>query len=374
MRKLHDPASRFVDEFGEADKERRVFARPGALTARLRQAWGVEKLKKGVDGKRVEDDRHHALDAIVIAATSERMLQALTEAFKREEARGGKQDFKRVEEPWLGFRGEAEAAMQAVFVSRAERRRVRGEAHAATIKQVRERDGKSIVYERKAVEKLTEKDLANVKDAERNAALIANLRAWIEAGRQKGTWPLSPKGDQVRKVRLATKDKVAVQVREGTADRGEMARVDVFRKQNKRGKAEFYLVPIYPHQIADELGQAGPPNRAVKGGGGPEGKWTEIDESFSYSFSLSSMSLVQIVKPDGEIIQGYVRSMDRNTGAFTVSPHQSLTEIRKGIGAKTLQSFKKLSVDRLGRVTEVQRELRTWRGKVCTSAGPQSSP
>jgi CRISPR-associated endonuclease Csn1 len=78
------------------------------------------------------------------------------------------------------------------------------------------------------------------------------------------------------------------------------------------------------------------------------------------------MSFLEIAKPDGEVFEGYVRNLDRNTGAITVSPHITTDSIRKGIGIKTLLSFKKFTVDRLGRKFEVSREVRTWRGKACT--------
>ena len=80
--------------------------------------------------------------------------------------------------------------------------------------------------------------------------MVKALRRWIAAGKPKDKLPRSPKGDIIRKVRVATKDRVAVELNGGTVDRGEMARVDVFRKKNKKGKWEFYVVPIYPHQIA----------------------------------------------------------------------------------------------------------------------------
>ena len=81
---------------------RRVVARPGPLTARLRQGWGIESLKK-VNGERVADDRHHAIDAIVVAATSESMLNRLTRAFQQAELEGRPQVFKALELPWPGF-------------------------------------------------------------------------------------------------------------------------------------------------------------------------------------------------------------------------------------------------------------------------------
>src|SRR5690606_41561613 len=67
---------------------------------------------------------------------------------------------------------------------RSERRRARGEGHAATIRQVRERDNQITVFERKAVLALKDADLERIKDPERNAAVINAIRAWIAAGRR----------------------------------------------------------------------------------------------------------------------------------------------------------------------------------------------
>jgi CRISPR-associated endonuclease Csn1 len=194
--------------------------------------------------------------------------------------------------------------------------------------------------------------------------LVEALRLWIAAGKPKAAdkLPRSSKGDIIRKVRVASKDKVAIELHGGTVNRGDMARVDVFRKAGKKGKWEYYVVPIYPHQIAT---MDTPPNRAVKGGGSNETEWYVLDGSAKYLWSLYSNSFVEIAKSDGDVIEGYFRSLDRNTGAITISPHMNAAEIRKGIGVKTLSSFNKFTVDRLGRKFKVHRELRTWRGKAC---------
>jgi CRISPR-associated endonuclease Csn1 len=345
------------------DKEtRHVLARPGALTARLRRGWGLEGLKKDASGQRRADDRHHALDAIVLAACTESMVNRLTRAFQISEQRGLRRDFSALDQPWPGFREQAIAAFESVFVSRAERHRARGEAHAATIKQVRIRDGKTIVYERKAIDALKLSDLALIKDADRNAAIVESLRQWIEAAKPKDNLPTSPKGDMIRKVRLASKDKVAVDVRDGTADRGDMARVDVFRKDDPKGRPRLYLVPVYPHQVAT---LAAPPNRAVDQGKN-EPDWTLIDGSFSFLFSLYPNSFVEIGKPDGEILNGYFKGLHRQTGAITLANHRDHNSIKSGLGARMLLRLRKFNVDRLGRVTEIPQETRTWHGAACT--------
>ena len=85
----------------------------------------------------------------------------------------------------------------------------------------------------------------------------------MERGSPPTDLPRGPTGDEIRKVRLLARGKPAVIVRGGTADRGEMVRVDVFTKANKRGKDEFYLVPVYPHQVMDKAGCPTPPMKSV---------------------------------------------------------------------------------------------------------------
>ena len=127
------------------------------------------------------------------------------------------------------------------------------------------------VYERKRVADLKLTDLDKVKDAGAQRGDNRSLRAWIEAGKPEKAPPLSPKGDPIAKVTLLTNKKPDVIVREGAVDRGEMARVDVFRKESKAGVWQHFLVPIYPHQIAENVG---PPDASGSGehARGPNGR------------------------------------------------------------------------------------------------------
>lgn len=346
-------------------KTRRLFARPGGLTDRLRRAWGLQGLKKGEDGKRIADDRHHALDALIVAVTSEGALQQLTRAAQREEERGSSRFIADFPQPWPGFRDEAHAMLREVFVSRAERRRARGEGHAQTVRRVDRTDDGPVVYERKSVDALTDADLARIKDPDRNAATIASLREWIGAGKPRDRRPLSPKGDPISKVRLATTRKVDVLVRDGVAERGEMVRVDVFRKKNRRDAWEYFLVPIYPHQVFDAEDWPEPPNRAVSAFK-DETDWIEMTPDYDFAWSLYPMCFVELEKTDGTFIDGYFRGMHRGTGNISVSRANSKDDLVEGLGPRRLKSLSKQSIDRLGRRTEILSEKRTWRGAVCT--------
>lgn len=376
-RLLAEAVKLFYPEGERQDKDgiRRVFTRPGGLTAALRHAWGVESLKK-VDGKRVDDARHHALDALVVAAIGEWEVQQLTRSFQEWEQKGLARPLRQVDPPWgdaASFRREVEEAYDDVFVARPERRRARGEGHAATIRQVKERDGTQIIYERKSIADLSENRLADIKDPERNQDLIESIRQWIADGRPADRMPRSPAGDEIRKVRLRTKGKPAVRVRGGSADRGEIVRVDIFSKPNKRGKDEFYLVPIYPHHVMNKREWPTPPMRSVVAYKDEE-EWTLIDDSFAFRFSLYSRNYVEVAKPTGELLAGYFQGLNRSTGAINLSNHKNSRSLvdnngnsMQSIGAKTLLTIKKYSVNRFGARSEVKCEVRTWHGVVCTS-------
>lgn len=380
-RNLNDTryATRIVAELAGrehyAEKERwRVRGRPGQLTSLIRRGWGVERLKKNEVGERLSDDRHHALDALICAATSDSAIQRLTDRVKLAEDKADPQLFSDYKPPWETFLPDTLAAYTKIFVARTERRRARGEAHAQTVRAIGEVDGAKIVYEKKRVGQLKEGDLARIKDPERNAAIVESLRAWIANGSPEKDPPLSPKGDPIAKVTLKTTKKVDVLIRDGAADRGEMVRVDVFRKANKRGADEFFVVPIYPHQVADGEQWPNPPDRAVSAYK-PEVEWPVMDASYTFCWSLYQLSLIEVVTAKNLHVLGYFRGMNRATGALIISPHHTKDDsaIVEGIGARTLKQFGKIAVDRFGMVRQsderpvyIEREIRTWRGAACT--------
>ncbi len=345
---------------------RRVFMRPGALTERLRRAFGLQGLKKRDNGERIPDDRHHALDAILVAATTEATFNRAAREARRGGAGIGDGLFS-IDPPWPGFPEAARQACETVFVARAERRRARGRAHDATLRHVALRDGRRVPFERRSIEELTRADLDRVKDKERNAALVAALRAWIDAGKPLANPPRIAEGEPIRKVRLALSERIGVEIdtgnsaRPASAARGGLVRLDVFCKSSASGCERYYFAPVYRHEVATA---ALPPMRVAKGGV-DETLWTAIDGGFKFLFSLYLMNLVEMTKPDGETILGYFRGFDRHTGALAVSDVADSSSMRRGIGARKLLRFRKLHVNRLGEAHVVAREPRLWRGEIC---------
>ena len=354
------------------DLHQQVFVRPSSLTRRLQEAWRLKDGESQADDRRFYDERCHALDAITVAVCSEDFLRHFISSAENAEAAGNGFRFSDSPEPWAGFRTQAEGLVEKVRIARPERRRIRGAAHKATIEQVRERDGDAILYGRKAVDKLTVKDLGLIKDADgRNAPLAALLRTWVFAGKPKDTPPRTSKGDVIRKVRLEVGRRLAVKIRGGSAGRGEMIRVDVFCENRQEKAPRFHLVPIYPHEVVGSS-HALPPSRAIVAQK-DICDWTDVT-AFEFMFSLFQNSLV-LVNLKGEFITGYFKGVDTSDAKIRIATVLQEGEVAptigkripRRVGTKTLASFHKLSIDRLGRVSEVPQEARTWRGQICRS-------
>jgi len=119
-----------------------------------------------------------------------------------------------------------------------------------------------------------------------------------------------------------------------------MARVDVFRKPNAKGVFQYFLVPIY--RMNRDARRAA--MRAVQGG--TEKRWPRIDSSYEFMWSMTSMTLLEVSRSDSEIIRCYFRSLDRNTGALTVSTVSSALPVKMRIGTRTLFGLRKcMSID-----------------------------
>ncbi|MEO5335783.1 MAG: type II CRISPR RNA-guided endonuclease Cas9 [Magnetospirillum sp. WYHS-4] len=357
------------------DEKRRLFTRPGAVTALARKAWGLNGLK--ADG--ILGDRDHALDAIVLACISEAWLQHLTKlAQVSEEIRYGKVTARLPTPLGAGkenkerFRQMVKAAAEGVFVSRSETRRGRGGFHNATHYGFsRNDDGQEVQYERVAVVDLKPEDLDRLKgDPERIRPLREVLTAWLAKAADlkvkpeklfKDDPPRMPgvNGPVLRRVRLERKKaQSGIKIPRGDAqvhvDMDSLVRTDVFEKGGK-----YYLVPVYAWQVAT---MAEPPMRAIVAAK-PEDQWETLDKAHVFHFSLHPDAYVKARNRTGEVFEGYYVGVDRATGGLTLRPHDGNGKPARP-GTRLLAEFKKFHVDRFGRLHEIEKEPRIWRGAV----------
>lgn len=375
--------------------KRRVFASNGQITNLLRSFWGLHKVRS-------DNDRHHALDAIVVACSTVAMQQKITNYVRYREMNtfNGEMIDKSTGEvtrlsfpqPWDFFRQEVmirvfgrpegdpqfeiadtsealkalladklssrpEAVHEYVtplFVSRAPNRKMSGQGHLETIKSPK-RLAEGISVLRVPLTQLKLSDLERMVNRDREPKLYESLKARLENYRNDPAkafaepfYKLDKNGlptQKVKAVRVEQVQKSGVLVREenGVADNATMVRVDVFEKDNK-----YFLVPIYSWQVAKGI----LPDRAIVALK-DESEWVIVDNSFDFKFCLYSNDLIKLKNKKDEFF-GYFVSLNRANGAIDIKIHDM--DISKGkngifqsVGVKTALSFQKLQIDELGK-------------------------
>lgn len=393
-------------KLADGSESRRCVVLSGQTTAFLRARWGLNKV-------RGESDRHHALDAAVVAACSHGMIKRLADYSRRKElekVRAGFVDaetgeivdpamFQKLERhfpyPWPHFREElnarlslddaaemrakletfstyppeALASLRPLFVSRAPQRRNGGAAHKETIYgQTPQQQLQGGVTQRVPVASLTLKDLDRLIDPHRNAKLYAAIRARLEAHGGKGEKafpkdnPLrkpdrngDPVGPIVRSVTMVIDRLSGIPIRGGIAKADTMLRLDVFRNRQDR---KYHLVPIYVHHAASKS----LPDRAIVAFKN-ESDWTQIDDKgFEFCFSLHPNDLLEI-NLRTERYFGYYAGCDRSTGGVSIWAHDrshtfGKDGLARGIGVKTAVVLKNFHVDVLGHFYPSPPEIR----------------
>lgn len=331
----------------------KVQTRNGSLTAYLRGVWGFAQ-------KNRENDRHHALDAIVLAVSSQSMVQKLSEWNKYEARRKNPAERPVPPKPWDTFREDAIASVDKIFISRMPVRKITGAAHQETIRSIRKSDGK--IIQRVKLKSLTTANLEAMVDKDRNIKLYDLLKTRLETFGGKADKAFAepvymPVNDpktpapRVNSISIVTNEKSGIKINEGLASNGDMVRVDVFKRDNK-----FWLVPIYVHHFAEpQL-----PNKAIIAFK-DEAEWEEMDDN-DFLFSLYKNDLV-IVTTKKEVIKGYFNGAHRGTGNLNIRTHDSdpsfgKNGIKEGIGVKTALNLEKFTVDYFGRINKIEKEKR----------------
>lgn len=378
-------------DFPAAGKKR-VVAVNGAVTAFLRKRWGLGKV-------RADGDLHHAVDAAVIACTTDGMIQRVSRFYTHIETSDTRGE--RFPEPWPRFRDELMqrlsacpqenlmqinpvyyqnvdiASIRPVFVSRMPRHKMTGAAHKETIKG---RLDDAHTVQRRSITDLKldkEGEIAGYFNPSSDTLLYNALKEQLTAfggdGKKAFAEPFfKPRADgtpgaQVRKVKVYDKatSMVAVHEGKGVADNDTMVRIDVYFVPGDG----YYWVPIY---VADTV-KPELPNKAVIAHKN-YAEWKEMDEN-DFLFSLCQNDLIYLERKSAikfkvknsestlekEIVRNkgivYFEGGDISTAAISVTTPED-AYFSRGLGFKTLQKVQKYQVDVLGNYTLVKKEKR----------------
>lgn len=382
----------------------------GAVTDQVRKRLGLQK-------HREEGDLHHAMDAAVIAVTTDGYINRISrytqlrEFGKRIGCYKDKQTGEKLTEqafdqkcsptfpaPWDRFTEELKARMapnsdeairqlylpsygseeiKPIFVSQMPDRKVSGQAHEETIRSARVGIGKNgkeitIAVSKKDLTKLQLDEDGEIKNYYMPSSdrllyeeLKNRLKAYGNNAKEAFKEPVykpkkdGSKGPRVYKVKTYEPTTSNVKVAGGIADNGSMVRIDVFYVQGDG----YYFIPIY---VADTIKQK-LPQRAVVAAK-PIDQWKEMDDK-DFIFSLYPGDLmrvehkVQIVltstkKNSKETISSkefllYYVGADVSKGAIDMENHDR-SYMKHGFGIKRLQSWEKYEVDVLGNYHKVR--------------------
>ena len=393
----------------ETGRKKKVTAVNGAITSYLRKRWGINKV-------RANGDKHHAVDALVIACTTDKMIKDLSmysEYREMEYTHTEKESIlanpltgeiiQKFPYPWEDFRPELMArlsdnpvaalrkqnllfystmdlnSIKPIFVSRMPRHKVTGAAHKATVKSARNID-QGIVISKKELTSLKlnkEGEIDDYYNPESDLLLYNALKARLLEYGNNGAKAFAepfhkPKADGtpgpiVKKVKVFEKSTLSVPVQQNTAvaDNDSMVRVDVFYVAGDG----YYLVPIY---IADTL-KPELPNKAIVAYKNYN-EWPEMKEE-DFVFSLYSSDLIKIkhkkpikftttnknsdLPPEllTEEVFAFYKNTDISVGAIGVITNDN-SYFARGLGVKTIKSIEKYLVDILGNVSKVNKEKR----------------
>ena len=391
----------------ETGKKKRVTAVNGAITSYLRKRWGINKV-------RANGDKHHAVDALVVACTTDKLIKDLSYHSQYHEVeydhsekesllvnRATGEILKRFPYPWEDFRAELMArlsddpatalrrlqllfyqntdlnSIKPIFVSRMPRRKITGAAHKATVRGARHIDQGIVVSKKNLTDLKLNKDgeIENYYAPESDRLLYEALKEQLKKfnGNAKKAFEqgfFKPKADgttgpKVNKVKVYEKSTLNVAVQQGTgaADNDSMVRVDVYKVEGDG----YYLVPIY---VADTLKKE-LPNKAIVQGKMYE-QWKEMS-SDDFLFSLYPNDLVRFVhkkevgfnkvNDDSSLADSYqtkeelvyYKNTDIATGSIRIINSDNTYFVR-GLGVKTLLSLEKYQVDVLGNYNKVGKE------------------
>lgn len=398
----------------------------GFMTSYLRKVWGLNKV-------RFENDKHHALDACVIACCSNSMIKNVSKYLQHtsRKIKDGSiiidwnkkqvrtkpdgeilsfEDYTKnfgplILEPYFSFVKELKIRMQnyilesdikelincgyieeelqyakPIFVSRMPIRKVKGAIHDSTLRSATKDEKNNFYVTKKSVSSLKldndneiigYPDYIKESDPQTYKVLRDRLIEFNGDAKKAFEQPVYKPSknvnikNEIKSVKIEKKHGNVVNLNKtgGYADNGPMIRIDIFTKNN-----ENFIVPVY---VSDAYGKV-LPNKAITVGKDKE-NWTEMDDSYTFLFSLYRNDLIKIKRNEGlkatknigsktHLIEIndcllYYRATDISSGAISVFSHDREISARS-VGIRKTIIFEKYFVDVLGNISKVKQEKR----------------
>ena len=355
------------------DENQRVRVIPGRMTALLRRGWGLEGIlpvaETGEIARKQRDDhRHHAVDAFVVANTTQGLLQRFEQAAGSDHSAEERlAAVVRNVLPWRDFdREELKQFLDRLVVShkpdhgtRGEKGRTTGRLHNETaygLIELSKDDGPSKVVARKDLSKFKRDDIDAVRDPTLQAALEelwdrvdGNTARFAQQAKDKGV-RLNGRRQPVRRARVVDEQRVIpIRDTEGRAYKGYIRGgnefADVWRMRN--GSWRIAVIPkfdanqpgfdIEQFRPADQLGRPDPTAKRIVR--------LQIDDMGAFGEG-EDRRIVRVRKINNRSGRAATVVLDGHAEAVSAKDEEySASKLRK-------HRFRKVGVDEIGRVSD----------------------
>ena len=111
--------------------DQKILTTKGGITYELRKWWDLNRILGNGDEKERDDLRHHAIDAMVIASTTPKIIKNITNEIQKAWPQSKPSEVN-VERPWNGFNDDITLAIQKTNISHRVQRKVKGQLHKET--------------------------------------------------------------------------------------------------------------------------------------------------------------------------------------------------------------------------------------------------
>lgn len=308
-----------------------VFASSGLVTATLRRGWGLEGILRQPDasengrspGKNRDDHRHHAVDAVVVALSSNAAIQQLSRAAAASASATGVERIssRTLQGPWPDFVDRVRPAIDAINVSHRPQRKLAGELHQeSNYSRPHLLGAVGFVHIRKPVHRLSAAQI-NAGDKIVDPAVRQAVQAKLAAlgGEPKRLEHDSPvlltragRSVPIRSVRIRA-EKAASSRSIGTAERQRQVllagnhHLELFEGRDRRGR------DAWKGQVVTRL-EANARRARCRCGRGRScdcvvTRRLEHEEGFQFLYSLMGGDMVEMSEPGGAACRFVVRTI-----------------------------------------------------------------
>lgn len=394
---------------GEKGSKKHISVVSGSLTATMRHYWGLDSLLNGEsEVKDRSNHLHHALDAIIIAYTNDKIIKAFSDFKKTQEQNTARfiakeissaeyktsrrffapanfennEAFRQnIKSKIFGALGENGELSGGIFVSKPPRKRARGALHEKTFGSICEENGEWV-----AKIKILKEDKDNTDSQKEKYEILYKGKENIKNAFKWG---------KIRKVQNKAngriKEKDEIKIGDTFAKNDKIIRTDIFSRtiKGKKDKVEYYAVPIYRMDYAlGILPNNACPTSVTNSKTKNLTEWIPMDSNYTFCFSLFTNDLVCVKKKKTDKkgmenpVIGYYEGINPSNSSITIAKHDNYSQkedlsdlssdereifkrkvdkktgkieiIGEGVGIRNLEIFEKWQVSPLGKVKKAE--------------------